>query len=93
MESAFRGQEQLNKNLHFEFELGVLFVIKRYTCLIGKRNGSCGRKAPDPNPASVTAGRVAGLHLAYLAKFPPFSVLPLYCSAIFDFWGRDVLLF
>lgn len=31
----------------------------------GKRDESRGRKASDPNPAPVTAGRVAGLHLGY----------------------------
>lgn len=31
--------------------------------VLGKRDGSRGRKASDPIPATVTAGRVAGLHL------------------------------
>jgi len=31
----------------------------------GKRDESRGRKASDPKPAPVTAGRVAGLHLGY----------------------------
>jgi len=30
---------------------------------IGKRDGSRGRKASDPIPATFKAGRVAGLHL------------------------------
>lgn len=30
---------------------------------IGKRDGSRGRKASDPIPATISAGRVAGLHL------------------------------
>lgn len=54
-----------------------LHVIVRYTDSIGKRNGSCGRKASGPIPATVTAGRVAGLHSVLLTKFPPFAALPL----------------
>ena len=43
----------------------------------GKRDGSRGRKASDPIPAPVTAGRVAGLHLVSpddQVKFQTFAL-------------------
>lgn len=45
---------------------------------IGKRSGSCGRKASDPTPVTVTTGRVAGLHLdsSLHSKFSPVFTLP-----------------
>lgn len=78
--------------LHSNLKSRVLFVNNRYTYDTGKRNGSCGRKTSDPNPATVTAGRVAGLHLVYLTKFSPFGVLPLRCSAILTF-GEEMFYF
>ena len=51
-----------------------------YTLLqIGTRSGSCVRKASDPIPVTVTAGRVAGLHLvfAHTTKF-----YPVPCDAV-----------
>ena len=46
----------------------------RYTFFqIGTRSGSCVRKASDPIPATVTAGRVAGLHLAFTHTTKFFS--------------------
>jgi len=44
---------------------------------IGKRSGICGRKASDPTPAPVTAGRVAGLHLVSTSTQVPLSVFAL----------------
>lgn len=38
---------------------------------IGKRSGNCGRKASDPTPEPVTAGRVAGLHLENTSLLVP----------------------
>lgn len=73
-------------------------LISRYTCYIGKRSESCGRKASGPTPVTVTTGRVAGLHLVLLlAKVPPVAALPLCCMAIFqrdgDFQMRPVWFF
>ena len=58
-------------------------ALYRYTNYIGKRSVSCGRKASDPIPVTVTTGRVAELYLVLLnAKFSSSYCVAAYCLAI-----------
>lgn len=55
---------------------------------IGKRGGSRGRKASDPIPATIPAGRVAGLHLVsthYRVSLQTFA-LPLLLGNFLKGW-------